>query len=64
MEKWKAPTKEILGKWIYKCYLAAKDLTAWERRFIVDVKVIHQLGKDLSRNQIEILEGIYAEKTK
>lgn len=63
-EVWKSPSSEVLGKWIYKCYLAAKNLTAWERRFIIDVKIQNQLGKTLSQNQIEILEGIYANKTK
>ena len=61
MKEYSTPT---LRKWINEILDTGKDLTEWEDHFVKSVD--EQLGRvgKLSPRQQEILEGIYANKTK
>lgn len=62
---WKPASKETLRHYIETVLdEASDDLNDWETKFIENVDRITQIGGSLSKKQEEILERIYAEKTK
>lgn len=57
-------TQDTLQDWIDKIKEEGRDLTKWETDYVESVEdQLDRLGR-LSEKQIEILERIYAEKTK
>jgi len=57
-------TKETLNAWIDACYEYFSRLTKWEQDFLDSIDQQFSDAGKLSDKQIEILERIYAEKTK
>lgn len=61
---WKSQPKEVLQSWIDAILTEASDeLSLWETNFIISVNEQVKY-KELTQRQEEILEKIYAEKTK
>lgn len=62
---WKPQPREVIKSWIDAIITeASDDLTAWELKFISDIEIKVDNGWMLTQKQEEILERIYAEKTK
>jgi hypothetical protein len=62
-EVWHMEDPIIIQHWLFQVLYHSKDLTDWERKFLVDIdKQFHRTGR-LSQKQQEIVERIYAEKT-
>jgi uncharacterized membrane-anchored protein len=64
-EVWKPQPREVIESWIEDIISEASDkLTPWETNFVESVsKQLDRTGS-LSQKQEEILERIYAEKTR
>jgi hypothetical protein len=62
---WKSQPKEVLQQWIDDILNeASDDLTEWESNFVDSLDSCLRNTGRLSQRQQEILERIYAEKTK
>jgi len=61
---WKPKDKDIVSEWIDACMEVADDLTKWEYDFILSLQEQLERRPNLSEKQEEILERIYAERTK
>lgn len=62
---WKPQSNEVHRAWINAIIDEAQDsLSTWEMGFITSITTIVEKGWGLSQKQEEILERIYAEKTK
>ena len=62
-EVWKSKPTRVLQDWIDQC-IESTQLTHWERDFVESVGEQLERRGTLSERQQEILERIYAEKTK
>jgi hypothetical protein len=60
---WSMPTKEVLNYWI-ESSIESGNLSQWETNFCESVSDQLVNKGQLSQKQCEILERIYAEKTK
>jgi hypothetical protein len=63
MEKWQSPNRIILLNWIKECLLVEKNLSVWEADFCKSLHYQLKNGKELTRDQVNKLESIYADKT-
>ncbi len=62
---WKSVGNETLQSWVDAIIdEASDDLNDWETKFIEDMKIKIDNKWSLTQRQEEILEKIYAEKTK
>lgn len=60
--KWKCPPKKYLEQWL-KSSLDSHTLNEWELMFLKSVQVKLKYSEELSQNQAEKLEQIYAGRT-
>ena len=64
MSEIKTPkTKELIEHFLKELENPAKELTIWERDFVISITDQFNRRGTLSDKQFEILERIYAEKT-
>ena len=61
---WKQQPDEILKDWLFQAMYKSTDLTDWERNFLVSIDKQYRKTGKLSKKQQDILERIYAEKTR
>ena len=57
-------SKETIGRWLLAIEESGRDLTKWEGSFIESIADQFASTKSISDRQEEILERIYAEKTR
>ena len=57
-------SKETIGRWLLVIEESGRDLTKWEGSFIESIADQFASTKSISDRQEEILERIYAEKTR
>ena len=57
-------SKETIGRWLLAIEESGRDLTKWEGSFIESIADQFASTKSISDYQEEILEQIYAEKTR
>ncbi len=65
--KWKSQPKEVLRHWLNSLMdptVLSTALTNWENHFVESLCIQLSMGGVLSQKQHEILENLYAEKTK
>lgn len=60
----KSQSQETYAKWIYECQHNGRGLTDWEEHFIESLDQQMTDGRGITPRQAEILERIYAEKTR
>lgn len=62
---WKPKDTKLLQHWCDTIFKEAeKDLTNWEGSFMNNIRIRLRAGFELTREQEDKLEQIYAEKTK
>lgn len=57
-------TSEQIEKMIDSCLQVSRDLTEWEDNFISDLFEQFETLGDITEKQLQILEDIYAKKTR
>jgi len=55
--------RPLIRQWLDDIKEHGRGLTDWEEHFVESLDFRWRLGGGFSEKQIEILEGIYAEKT-
>lgn len=58
------PSNDSIQQWIHTVNDFGRHLTDWEVNFMESITYQFELSGSLSEGQIEILERIYAEKTR
>lgn len=62
---WEPQPIQVYQKWIEDILTEASDnLNDWETTFVASIQMRLDTGRNLTQNQAEKLETIYAEKTK